>query len=291
MGAHGYTEVQRGLLYRQVTAAITSDLIHFSFEALVAAAKGKLTVAFALLRKLFKENLAILEWLLSDPVDFLDRFEGNVPSEHVWKALSPERRKELIANALLEIDLPVFEADFIYDIRYSKNRHYSLEKLWQKATHLVTSFSGLETEPGNFNFIFSSPAARDEQWDAFYRVVPSLLLYSLAVAESVMGRFVEWEPERAAVKRWLRILAFVRHSEQVEDSDFGELPAVDSLALELETLLDAVCDRCGVAIPLDRPNIDRLWSAAELQCVSCGAFEDLWAGIFPDDGDSTADSS
>lgn len=77
--AHGYKNEVRKLYYKQVCAALLSDLLHFIYEALQCSRKGKLTVAYALLRKPLKDNLFLLEWLLARPTDFLKRFEGENP--------------------------------------------------------------------------------------------------------------------------------------------------------------------------------------------------------------------
>lgn len=44
----------------------------------------------------------------------------------------------------------------------------SLETIWAKATHLVTSVEASATEPGSLNFIFSSAAAIEEQWEHYF---------------------------------------------------------------------------------------------------------------------------
>jgi hypothetical protein len=36
--------------------------------------------------------------------------------------------------------------EFVYELRYNKSVEYGLEKLWQQATHLITTFKNLETE-------------------------------------------------------------------------------------------------------------------------------------------------
>ena len=41
----------------------------------------------------------------------------------------------------------------------------------------------MQTEPGNVNFVFSTPSAIDEQWAYYYTVVPALTAYFVAVVE------------------------------------------------------------------------------------------------------------
>lgn len=285
---NGYKDAVRSLGYRQVAVALMADLSSFASEALVAAAKGKLTVAFSLLRKPFKENLCLLEWILCDPTGFFDALEAGIPSDYQWKALDSSQRRSVIADALSRIDLQIFDAEFLYDVRYSKQCPYGLEYLWQKATHLVTTFKGLKTEPGNLNFVFSSLAALEEQWEQFYLVVPPLLMYALSVSEAVVGQFVSWDPTRRRVKELLRTLAFIRHSDEISGTQSTVTSMTDELLESLNQLVVLICERCGVAIPIDDYNVDRLWSSAEVECACCHAVEDLWGAMFPEDADDSS---
>ncbi len=85
------------MVYRQTLAAVLSDLCHFVFEALCCSQKAKLTVTYALLRKPFRENLLILEWLLGDPEGFCTTFRGSSPHSVDVSGLKPGP----IANGLL----------------------------------------------------------------------------------------------------------------------------------------------------------------------------------------------
>ncbi|MCK5199257.1 MAG: hypothetical protein KAR21_12945 [Spirochaetales bacterium] len=69
-----YEKELNSLYLIQVFVALISDFCHFLFEALTISAKGKTTVAFALLRKPLKDNLFILENLLVNKKDFFNEF-------------------------------------------------------------------------------------------------------------------------------------------------------------------------------------------------------------------------
>ena len=84
----GREDVVIDLTYRQLTIAVVSDACHFLCESLLASGKGKLTVAYALLRKPFKENLLLLEWLCGSPEDFLLKFNGESVDPYVLNRLS-----------------------------------------------------------------------------------------------------------------------------------------------------------------------------------------------------------
>lgn len=277
---NGHDAFVRDLSYRHIVTALLADASHFLFESLVAMGKGKNTVSFALLRKPFKDNLLVLEWLLAEPSTFFDVFHGESTRAYAPDQVSREAKLRIIEGAVAKLSMPVFAPAFLYELRYSKRHHYSLEHLWQSATHLVTNATELATDPGNFNFVFSATTDREEQWHAYYLVVPPLILYTLAVAEATVGQFMPFEADKQQFREWLRMIAFVRHSQEYGHVREG-LPGED-----LNSLLssfDGVCDRCGVTVPLDEPNTDRLWSTAQVQCVACGYVHEAWSGDSQDE--------
>lgn len=180
------------LYYKQITAALLSDMLHFLYEALQCSAKGKITVAFALLRKPLKENLLYLEWLLADPQDMLSAFEDEKPKSKSINKLSETRKKEIIDTAMNRTNFGSWiDADFIYDLRYNKTFSSGFEDLFQKANHLVTTFNSLETEPANFNFVFSNEEAHVSQWQGLYSYLPPILFHAVEVVDALIGSFAK----------------------------------------------------------------------------------------------------
>lgn len=155
----GYSEVLGEVLLKSIFPGLLSDFCHFVLEALNCSRKGKLTVTYALLRKPFRENLHYMEWMLSDPESLLNTFY-NQPSKELSfsKIGNPDRAKAIIKEAVDRTPhKEVFDANFIYDLRFNKQAGFGFEPLWNKAIHLVTTKTPLETEQCNFNFIFSGP--------------------------------------------------------------------------------------------------------------------------------------
>jgi len=277
----GRDEVVADLTYRQLTAALCADACHFLIESLLACGKGKTAVAYSLLRKPFKENLLLLEWLAADPGDFLAVFNGTTSYPYAPNRLPEARRRQIIREAADATDPSQwFDHEFMYDVRYSKTKPYGLEQLWTKSTHLVTTVKSLATEPGNLNFVFSTPSAIEEQWEFYYTIVPMLTAYLLAVAEAVASRFVEWDEEKRGFQRVLRTIALLRSVQAISGNDSSEL---DDLLQSLEPE-GLECRACGSHIELREANVDRLWSQASVACGVCGAVHDLWATLFPGGG-------
>ena len=269
------------LTYRQLTAAVVSDACHFLCESLLASGKGKLTVAYSLLRKPLKENLLLLEWLCGSPEDFLLRFHGESVDQYLLNRLPKEKRLEIIRGAAKLVDAPGIDAELLWLVRYEKHYPNSLETLWTKATHLVTSVRASATEPTNLNFVFSQQEALEDQWDHYYSVVPLLLWYFLAVAEEVASRFVEWDEKIRETQLFLRSLAFMRFATrprateglQVDDKGiFAELAA-----------LAFACDECGDPVTIGEAGVDRFWLSAKVICDSCSREYSLWEIIGQDE--------
>jgi len=277
--ASGRNEVIADLTYRQLTAALTADACHFLCESLLTSGKGKLTVAFSLLRKPLKENLLLLEWLLGDPSDFLDHFDGVTPRAYSPNRIPVAKRREILKKAYRELGNPGIDEDFLWDVRYARDKPYSLELLWTQATHLVTTMDGVATDPGNLNFVFSSPTARSEQWHYYYLITPLLLHYMIQVVEAVVGRFIEWNSPKRTIQLFLRSLALARATEATSTGQ-ARLDSVDELLDELSRAVSGSCDGCGAGLSFARETVDNLWLTAVVPCPTCGFENDLWGGLF-----------
>ena len=267
----GRRDVINDLTYRQLTAAVVSDAAHFLCEALIASGKGKLSVAYSLLRKPLKESLLLLEWLCAGGDEFLARFHGESSSAYVLNRLSRDEQRDIVERAALLVDVPGVSAELLWVVRYGNQYPRSLETMWTKATHLVTSAHASETEPGNLNFVFSSPSAKEEQWEHFYGVVPLLLYYFVVVSEAVARRFVEWDEELRGTQLLLRDLALLRFT-QWRSPDGA---AVSELVADLERI-SFPCTSCSGEVRVAQAEFDRFWLRAEIVCSGCGNSYSVW---------------
>ena len=274
----GRTDILRDMTYRQVSAAVISDAAHFIFESLSACAKGKTAVAFSLLRKPLKENLLLLEWICGDPEDFILNFNGESADDYILNRLPLDKRKRIVKDALIETSLDFLEFDFIWDVRFDKSSPRSLETLWTKATHLITSVKASATEPGNLNFVFSSEEAINDQWDYYYQVVPLLLLYMLNVSESVVERFIDWDRRLRPTQLLVRQLAFIRYAEFYLGGDYLEEMRADFKKLEF------TCTSCDETVNCRESDLDLFWSKGEIRCASCDNRTSVW-DILADESD------
>lgn len=266
----GHKEVIHDLTYRQLTAAVIADATQFICESLLTSGKGKQTVSFSLLRKPFKENLLLLEWMCADPDDLLNKFNGKTIEPYILNRLSKHKRLSLMKETLSVVDTGL-DVDFLWSIRYAKDYGSNLETLWTKATHLVTSVKASATEPGNLNFIFSDFTAREEQWNFYYNAVPLLLYYYLEVAEYVASRFIEWDESTRPAQILLRRLAFFRYSEY--NSTAGEI--IEDVYSEFSDI-NFLCLKCNSKFTLSKSEIDKLWLKSQYICPNCKEINNFW---------------
>lgn len=160
--------------------ALTSDLLHFIYEALSCFEKRKFSVGFALLRKPLKENLLFLAWILGDTEDFIARFESN-NSKTLGGTLEPQRLA-IFGKAIAR--LPggeAFSPDLIHDLIFSKTNLDGFEPVWQRASHLITSQGALlKTNDYDINFVFNNPAS-DHHYSLLYRKLPYAMIFTMQV--------------------------------------------------------------------------------------------------------------
>jgi len=280
------------IIYKQVTYALLSDFCHFVYEALSTARKGKLAVAYALLRKPLKDNLLFLEWLLAAPADFLETFYHREPEDYAVDKLPPEKKLEIMEAARARTSMPcVFDARFMYELRYDKRQPWGFEKLWQHATHLVTTFRAIRTSRHNFNFVFSGEEEWSWQQRQFYLLVPYVLFYAVEVVESLLATLAAEDPrgDLMSLRRSVGFLLWVDRLSGDTEMREAALEAAEAIRDELAI----TCPECQTPIPFGMTNMERLYRSAEACCAECGNVLLLADGPEPNgqaslaDGDST----
>jgi len=256
--------------YKMLVQALIADFCHYVLEALNASRKGKLTVAFTLLRKPFQDSLFYLEWILADLPDFLDRFRNRGAKEVEVKGLPVERRKEIIREAVTALtESHTIDPGFIYDVRYNRAEHYSLAGLSDKAVHLVTTNAHLLTAPQNFNFIFSSPDEFESQWHHLYLVVPQLLFHAERVVSQIMSRVAKWDSGWDIWMEVRREIGLLLYMDSVIGSDRERVDAAREALRRMVAALAPGCPQCGKEFQFHLRNMRQLCVRGALHCPRC----------------------
>lgn len=254
------------VLLKTVFPALLSDFCHFLYEALSCSQKGKLTVAFALLRKPLRETLHYLEWMLASPDEFLSTlYSEDAIALSFSRIGDPSRLKNVIALAVERcIHSDALDPDLIYRVRFDREFEGGLDSMCNQAMHLITTKSPIATLKQNFNFIFSNDEDKDAQWETLYSYLPLLLFYATDVVESliaVIRKDALPDFQYAALQRSIGFVVWTSELPSWRPGDEVD-PSSD---LEFE------CPSCNATL---RPTLQDLYSLfweVELPCPECAS--------------------
>lgn len=159
-----------------VLRAVMEDMLSYIFESLEMARKGKMSLAFSLIRKPIQENLFIIEEIILSPDDFVTKYEKEDKSSLNGPTFgngSPEEKEkshvERIGKILDDVSgEKYFNANYIYQLRYNKNSNDSFDSICNKSIHLLTTRPSIRTEYLNLNMVFSNISAIETQFDFFF---------------------------------------------------------------------------------------------------------------------------
>ena len=104
-------------------------------ESFECAAKKKVAVAYALLRKPLRDNLHYIE-LAAEREELLDKLAKGKAEDLVINKFSAKKYIEKVEKIY-----GIAHRDGFFSFRYDKNDSMSLEKIWNKANHVITTHS------------------------------------------------------------------------------------------------------------------------------------------------------
>jgi hypothetical protein len=273
---NGYEDIALALVYKRIFVSLLSDFCHFVYEALQNSKKAKLTVAYALLRKPFKDNLFYFEWLLADPKDFLKTFfSGNIRALAISSSFSPEKKIHIIQEAMNKTSMKQWlDSEYIYQLRFDKNADFSLEHLWQKANHLVTTFGSLETEKLNFNFVFSDKNDREGQWSYLYFTLPILLFHARQVILALLNNIAKPVFPKKDITEMRVALGFLLCTEDEEMQK--RLSNIDRDMKDVIKAVKLYCPKCHHRVNYSKNMLKHIYLYSAIKCFHCAyrlAFE------------------
>jgi hypothetical protein len=265
---NNYSWVTEQLAAKQCLVALLSDFCQYIYESLICSKKGKLSVAYSLLRKPLKDNLFYLEWLFADPTEFRHSFNLLNPDDFSLSSISKEKKLHIITNAISSSKHKEWlSPEFIYDLRYNKNVPYGFESLWNRATHLITNFRSYKTEPGNFNFIFSDNDSKLSQWEHYYSLVPLLLFYAVEVINVLLFNLTEKKYESTIDELRRQVGFFLWTHETTSD---GSSKSILKHARDIVNVFNLTCPLCKKKVSLMQKNLKSFFYNLGLTCRVCG---------------------
>lgn len=245
-----------------------ADMINFIFESLNCARKGKVAVAYSMLRRPFTDELLLLEQLLANRSEFIRVFfyDGNPEKYDPASRSIRQNRTErtIIEGAMRKMCMPsILSAETIYRIRYDISHSNSIYGISNQALHIVTTrYENYKTRQQNLNFIFNAgPADYEQHCEHYYQYVPILLLHTAAICDELLFPFLPLEKYRLVrlVRAFKRLIAF-GFLDQEDPNDF--LSAVGE-AIEFN------CEKCRHNSQLNIEDFKLFLQQDLLKCSKC----------------------
>lgn len=257
-------------LSKHILTHVLGDFCHFIHESLRCACAGKMSVSYTLLRKPVTDELLIFEQLLTEREDFIDRFfyQGEPNLYDPSAGNHGEAGLKLIisaATARLGTLTPLF-GDVMYEFRYDKSQPGSLNAMMNHAHHIVTNDRRYRTAPQSLNFVFSIKEDYQRYWNAYYSLVPFLLLYATAVVDRLVSELIEFDSYSFARREMERFLGLIFYMEKGGGSQ--QRKASKPVFKQLAKLFTVKC-RCGHHNTLERADFKLLYDGGVLLCVKC----------------------
>ncbi|ENW96687.1 hypothetical protein [Acinetobacter sp. NIPH 298] len=182
------------VIKKTIIQAILSDMLHCIYESLKAMEKGKVSIAYMLIRKPIQENLYLLEeMILKD--NFIDIFESN-PLKLRHKNGGDVNGHDLRIKKILE-DLnfdQILDSHYLAALRYDKKSEDSFDGVCNQAMHLFTEHQAIKTENLNINFIFGTNESKETLYQFMYSRLPYLMYYIYLVFEKIANNIANTSP-------------------------------------------------------------------------------------------------
>lgn len=193
---------------KHVFMSILGDMVNFIYESMVIAKKGKISVAYALLRKPFTDQLMMLEQILANRKDFVDRyFHDGDPRSYDPSGRNIDKKK-VIDLADKKLNFIFSDADIIYSIRYDKSCETGINWMTNHALHIVTNDKSYQTEKQGLNFTFPiNDKELEEYYEHYYYAVSMLLVYTAGIVDKIVFGFIDNKSNRVEKKLFQRFLA------------------------------------------------------------------------------------
>lgn len=257
------------ILTKQIALSVISDFVNFIFESLYCAQRGKMIVAYALLRKPFTDELLILEQLLVNKKDFIDRFFHDGNPENYDPSSRDVDKMEIINKACDKLSLNLFfPSDLIFDMRYNKSYEAGVNGSSNQALHIVTRDKNYRTAEQNLNFIFSNKEDHNTYLENYYFIVPHLLFYAVSIIDEIIFEFIgsEYAKSHKIIKEFQRLVGFILFT---ESSELYSKNKAEKILNILGNTLEFKCKNCNSINIMEKADLELFFETEIFICANC----------------------
>lgn len=257
-------------LPKHVFLSVVADFSSFIYESLSSAKKGKMSVAYSLLRKPLTDELLILEQLLTDKEEFIERFfhHGDPKTyDPSPKNMGKEKIKQIITESCKKMHsyFP-FNSELIYDLRYNKQCDGGLNGIMNHAHHIVTTDPNYRTEKQNLNFVFSIKDDYQRYWEHYYYFVPYLLLYSSALIDRIAFTTLGHSYDLWAIKELRRFAGLIFWTNEVQPDRKRDS---NKVLHAVGKVIGVKCNKCKTVNNFTKPDFKLFLETEYFLCKKC----------------------
>ena len=127
-------------------------------------------------------------------------------------------------------------------MRYNYKAENSLQRVWNKANHLVTT--GKHIRSDEFNLVFLDNEIHLEFVDYYFRQVPDLLFYTYNIVIELYDKFIQEIPETTRLhNNWLIVYKLTDLFNPANPEEYFDK--------ETRDLLSFVCEDCEKIVKVD----------------------------------------
>ncbi|GAB5566111.1 MAG: hypothetical protein Wins2KO_31740 [Winogradskyella sp.] len=259
------------VLTKHLLMSITSDFVNFMYESLRNAKNGKMTVAYALLRKPLTDELLILEQLLVDKEDFVNRFfiDGRTKGYDPSPSNKNIDKQSVVNQAVNKLYLnPILMPDYIYEVRYDKACDFGLNGLTNQALHIVTNDFRYKTDEQNLNFVFSTKEDLKTYREHYYTFVPYLLIYAISVIDGIVFDLLRDDDNQnlryvKALRRLTGFLLIQKHTKILDKKSIDRIFKIIGDGMPKE------CHICGHQNEIGQADLEIFFETEAFVCQNC----------------------
>ena len=259
---HGHRKEMYAVYYRHTFFSLVADFCSYILESINCAAKMKVAISYALLRKPLKDTLGYIEWLRVDRNGILDLLENGKPEDLIiTKEMARKHTSVIEGNCKMSS---------FFDFRYNKASQTSLEHIWNNANHLITTRYKLsKTEPGNLNFVFADETILRRFSDYYYVTVPAIMSYAVNLICEMFEEFASLNKHTILMNKLNRTLRSLEMLETISLEDVKEIYSGGSVPI--------VCPRCGLKMKMTDKRIQKFISN---KCTCSRCFKTIKTGRY-----------
>ncbi|ADU32505.1 hypothetical protein [Evansella cellulosilytica] len=273
---NGYHDKALNLFSNHIFFLLLKDFCYYIYESISCAERGKVTVAYSLLRKPIRDNLLYMEWLLADHEEFYHTFLHKPIEEYDvsnYKIFTRDRIKKIIKEAGEKTHMgeAINYNNLVYTFRFNGKEEIGLQRIWNQSMHLVTTSPNYKTEKNNLNFVFADEEVWNDYWRYYYFTLPQLMAYVLEICESLFVKAVKVDSFNLFLNRCIR---YAKYADVYPSVDLlKELKSQPNILYK--TMKDSgivykfKCEHCEENIKLTLEVLDEMVDRWSVYCSSC----------------------